>query len=84
MAAVELVAYRETKAPFPPKLRTAQEIQAEALRRGLVIYPSGGQADGAGDLLMIGPPLTITESEIDALVSILADSIASVTRSAHD
>jgi adenosylmethionine-8-amino-7-oxononanoate aminotransferase len=84
MAAVELVADRETKAPFSAERRVAQEVQAEAFRRGVVIYPSGGQADGAGDLLMIGPPLTITEGEIDELVSILADSIAFVTRSAHD
>jgi adenosylmethionine-8-amino-7-oxononanoate aminotransferase len=81
MAAVELVADRATKAPFPAERRVAQEVQAEAFRRGVVIYPSGGQADGAGDLIMIGPPFTIAEGEIDFLTSALGDSIAGATES---
>ncbi len=81
MAAVELVADRSTKTPFPSERRIADGVQAEAFRRGVVIYPSGGQADGAGDLIMIGPPFTIAEGEIDFLASTLADSIAAATGS---
>jgi adenosylmethionine-8-amino-7-oxononanoate aminotransferase len=80
MAAVELVRDRRTKAPFPPGARLAQAVQAEALRRGLAVYASGGQVDGAGDLVMVGPPLVIDEAEIDLLVGTLGDALAAVTR----
>lgn len=79
MAAVEIVQDRRTKRPFPPERQIAQTIQQEALRRGLVIYAAGGQVDGAGDLLMVGPPLTVERGQIDELVSILREAIVSAT-----
>ena len=81
MAAVEIVADRATKAPYPPVARIAQRIQAEALARGVIVYASGGHVSGAGDLVLVGPPLTITVDEINTAVDVLADAIAAVTRS---
>ncbi len=80
MAAVELVQDQGSKAPYPAEAHMAQAVQAEALRRGLVVYASGGQVDGAGDLLMVGPPLTVTREQIDEVVSVLGDAIAAATR----
>jgi len=80
MAAVEIVADRGSRAPYPRADRVAQKIQAEALERGVIVYASGGQADGDGDLVMLGPPLTITREQVDEAVEALGGAIAAVTR----
>jgi hypothetical protein len=80
MGAVEIVEDRGSRAPYAPTARIAQRVQSEALRRGVIVYASGGQVDGAGDLLMLGPPLTITREQIDEAVDALGDAIAAVTR----
>ncbi|HEU5322631.1 MAG TPA: aminotransferase class III-fold pyridoxal phosphate-dependent enzyme, partial [Methylomirabilota bacterium] len=80
LTAVELVADRESRAPYPPAARMAQRVQAEALARGVIVYASGGQAAGHGDLVMLGPPLVITEAQLDEAVDALAGAIAAATR----
>jgi adenosylmethionine-8-amino-7-oxononanoate aminotransferase len=80
LTAVEIVADRKTRASYPSREATAERIQAEAMRRGVVVYASGGQDQGAGDLLLVGPPFMITNNEIDETVSTLGDAIAAVTR----
>lgn len=72
MIGVELVADRKTKAPFPAAAGMAERFTRLALRHGLVVYPGQGCADGVnGDQFLIGPPLTITRSQCDELVSLL-------------
>ncbi len=68
--------------PYPAAARMAQRIQAEALARGAVVYASGGQAAGAGDLILLGPPLGITREQVDEAVDILGDAINAATRAA--
>ncbi len=80
LTAVEIVADRKTRASYPSSEATAERIQAEAMRRGVVVYASGGQDQGAGDLLLVGPPFMITNDQIDETVSTLGDAIAAVTR----
>ena len=80
LAAVEIVSDRPTRASFPPDRHMAERIQAEAVRRGLVVYASGGQDAGGGDLLLLGPPFTIGADQIDEAVSVLGDAISAVTR----
>ncbi|MBI1845589.1 MAG: aspartate aminotransferase family protein [Candidatus Rokubacteria bacterium] len=82
MAAVEVVRDRAAREPYPRAARMAQRIQAEALRRGVIVYASGGQVEGAGDLVMLGPPLGITTGQIDEVVDVLGDAIAAATREA--
>lgn len=41
---------------------------------------SAGQVDGAGNLLILGPPLAITEEEVDPDVAVLDDAIGEATR----
>ena len=79
-AVVEIVADRGSRAPYPRTAQMALRIQAEALKRGVIVYASGGQADGDGDLLMLGPPLAITREQVDEAVTALGDAIAAVTR----
>lgn len=80
MAAVEIVRDRASREAYPASARMAQKIQAEALARGALVYASGGQANGAGDLIMLGPPLVIAREQIDEAVLILGDAIAAATR----
>jgi adenosylmethionine-8-amino-7-oxononanoate aminotransferase len=74
--AVEFVADRITKAPFPRERKLAEAIVAAARERGLVLWPNVGHADGKnGDLVMIAPPFTITDAEIDELVDRLRHTL---------
>lgn len=80
---VELVADRETKEPFTPKLGVAERIKQTAFDNGLICYPNAASADGErGDHVLLAPPFIISESEIDELVDKLGRSIDAVTASA--
>lgn len=81
MWGVELVADRDTKAPFDPNIHFAQQVADEAFKRGLIIYPGSGCVNGvSGDLLMLGPPYAIHEEEIMEMVSIIKESILEVMK----
>ena len=76
LAAVELVADVETRAPFRRAAGFAERLAATALDEGLVLWPNVGQADGTnGDLVMIAPPFVITEEEVGELVRRLARAL---------
>lgn len=77
--ALEFVQDRETKEPFPAGLHLAWKIWQQAFDLGLIVYYSQGCADGHnGDLIMIGPPLIVTEEQIDELVGLLAEAVRQV------
>jgi hypothetical protein len=74
------VADRTTRAPYPPDARLAQRAQAEPLARGVVVYASGGQASGAGDLILLGPPLASPHPRWTSRWETLGDASAAATR----
>lgn len=77
--AIELVADRESKEPFPASRHLAWEIWQRAFDLGLITYYSQGCADGAsGDLVMLGPPLIANQTQIDEMVQILQQAIQEV------
>jgi len=77
LAAVELVADRETKKPFPRAMKVVETLIKECLAHGLVVWPNVGHANGHdGDLVMIAPPFTITLEEIDELTESLRGALA--------
>ena len=79
LLALELVADRATKAPFDPALAMHQRAKDDAFERGLLIYPGGGTADGkAGDHILLAPPYTVTDAELDMIVDLLADTLDAV------
>src|SRR6185437_10334168 len=74
--AIELVADRSAKTPFDPKLKLHARVKAEAMARGLMVYPSGGTADGAaGDHVLLAPPFIIDAAAIDTIVERLGDAV---------
>lgn len=63
--AVELVASRETAAPFAPSRKLAQQIGAEGAAQGLMVYPGSGTVDGhAGDHVLLAPPYNVTNDQV--------------------
>ena len=67
MAAVELVADKATKQPFPPAV--GARVMKELVARGLWTRM-------LGDIICLAPPLVTTEEQIDRIVTIIGESIA--------
>lgn len=77
---IELVADRETKTPFDPRLRLHARIKAEALSRGLMVYPMGGTLDGRlGDHVLLAPPFIATGLHIEIIVERLGEAVDAAT-----
>lgn len=72
MVGIELVADPGTRRLFAPGLRMGRRVILEARRRGVVIRP-------LGDVIVLLPPLAVSEEEIDLLVDVTAASIAAAT-----
>jgi adenosylmethionine-8-amino-7-oxononanoate aminotransferase len=76
MFGFEFVKDRTTKEPFEPQRRLSLAFEREALRRGLITYPCTGTVDGIlGDMTLMAPPLTMTASQMDDLLSIVDASL---------
>ena len=82
MIGLELVADRASKAPFARGDQLTERAVAAARERGLLVYSSTGHVDGFdGDLIMLGPPLLISDDECDLVVERTAAAVASVSPS---
>lgn len=76
---IELVADRDTKAPFDPALQLHAKIKKAAFADGLMVYPMGGTIDGQrGDHVLLAPPYIIDETHIGAIVDKLGHAIEGV------
>jgi adenosylmethionine-8-amino-7-oxononanoate aminotransferase len=74
--AIELVANRVDKRPFDSTFRLFARVKAEAMARGLMVYPMGGTIDGkSGDHVLLAPPFIVTEAELDLIVERLAAAV---------
>jgi hypothetical protein len=84
---LELVADRETRAPFPRSDRVTERVVRAAREAGLLLYSGTGLADSTnGDAILLGPPFVITDDELgaiaDGLEAALVQTIAGVTPAA--
>jgi hypothetical protein len=79
--AVEFVADRKTKAPFPADLSFSSRVGAAAAKRGLLVYPMQGCVDGiSGDHILLAPPAVISPEQIAWSADQLAISIREAGR----
>ena len=79
LRAVELVADRDTKAPFDRAERVSERVVAAAFERGLTVYPCSSAVDGrVGDAVLLGPPLSVTDTDLDAMLDRLVDAVRAV------
>lgn len=77
--AVEIVANRETLEQYPKESNITNRIANAALRRGVLFY-RGGTGD-VRDVICIGPPYTINETEINHCVEVLSAAINEIVNS---
>jgi adenosylmethionine-8-amino-7-oxononanoate aminotransferase len=74
MVGIELVADRETRAPYPPAARMGQRVVRAARGRGVMLRP-------LGNVLVLMPPLAIGPTELDLLCDVARDAIGDATES---
>lgn len=76
LRAIELVADRTTRTPFPRTAKVAEQIVATGKRHGVLLYHSTGCANGVdGDLIVLGPPLVVTDAQVDELAALTATAV---------
>ena len=72
LLSVELVSDRRTKIGFPKELRVAERLNQKFRENGLIFRVGS-------EILNIGPPLCITTSEVDEIVSVLDKSLGELS-----
>jgi adenosylmethionine-8-amino-7-oxononanoate aminotransferase len=72
MAGIELVKDKASRSNYGPELRIGHKVILEARKRSVLIRP-------LGDIIILMPPLTITDEELAALLDVVHDSIRTVT-----
>jgi adenosylmethionine-8-amino-7-oxononanoate aminotransferase len=71
MVGIEVVADRNTRERFPPERKVGQQVIRKAREEGVILRP-------LGDVIVLMPPLSVTEVEIESLVRIAARAIDAV------
>jgi adenosylmethionine-8-amino-7-oxononanoate aminotransferase len=72
MVGIELVRDRATKAEYDYALRAGHEVILEARKLGAILRP-------LGNVVVLMPPLAMTEGELEQLAAIALASIEAVT-----
>ncbi len=80
LAAVELVRDRHSLEPFSAELNMTNRVVAIAMAEGVFFYPGG--CDPARDVILMGPPFTIGDDEIEMIASTLERAIDRAVQSA--
>lgn len=72
----ELMKDRESDSFYSPSYGASERLNQLATNLGAIFYPGSGTIDGKqGDHLLIGPPLTIAQDEVDELIHILDQAL---------
>jgi adenosylmethionine-8-amino-7-oxononanoate aminotransferase len=59
----------------------ATRLTHECMKRGAILYPGSGTADGiVGDHILLTPPYIIIRKQIEELISALDESLAVVEK----
>ncbi len=72
LAAIELVADKETKDNFDASLNVGERLRVLLMEEGLILRP-------VRDTVVMSPPLILTKAEVDELVEKLAKGLANLT-----
>jgi len=81
MVGLELVADRETRAPFPRAARLTERVVSLARDAGVLVYSGTGNANGVdGDTILLGPPFVVTEDELRTIADVVQVSVDGATR----
>jgi adenosylmethionine-8-amino-7-oxononanoate aminotransferase len=81
--AIEFVADKSTKHPFPATENFSARLGAAALKRGLLVYPMQGCVDGtSGDHVLLAPPAVISKEQVSWSIDQLASAIREASQAA--
>ncbi|HYQ97666.1 MAG TPA: aminotransferase class III-fold pyridoxal phosphate-dependent enzyme, partial [Candidatus Nitrosocosmicus sp.] len=72
MIGIELVEDKAARISYPPEKRIGHRVIMEARKRNLMIRP-------LGDIIILMPPLSITDAELAVLLDTVYESIRAVT-----
>ena len=72
MAGIELVRNRDTRHPYAASDRIGMRTVMAARQRGVILRP-------LGNVIVLMPPLCVTEDELDVLCSVAREAIVSAT-----
>ena len=72
MVGIELVRDRQTKEPYPLDEKRGMRVAALARERGVMIRP-------LGNVIVLMPPLSITDKELRLLCRVVYECIGRVT-----
>jgi len=72
IAGIELVRDRATREPFDPRDRVGHLVCSAMRKHGILLRP-------LGDTVVVMPPLSVSEAEIDAIVDALSACLREVT-----
>lgn len=76
LLAVEFVADKKTKEPFPAQNTFSSRVGQLAAQRGVLVYPMQGSVDGiSGDHVLVAPPAVIAQGQIQWAVQQLRAAI---------
>lgn len=78
LLAVELVKNRDSLTRYGVDERITSRVTSVAFQRGVSFYPGGTGVER--DIVMIGPPFTIGNTEVERIVRVLVDAVDEVTR----
>jgi adenosylmethionine-8-amino-7-oxononanoate aminotransferase len=73
MVGIELVKNEETKEPYPLRDKIAIKVINEARKNGVILRP-------LGNVIVLMPPLSISEDELSTLLDTVRKSIIQVTK----
>ncbi|KGQ12469.1 putative aminotransferase [Beauveria bassiana D1-5] len=74
--AVEFVKDKDTKETFDPLISFGIQVQQTAFAAGVAVYPGWLTVDGRkGDHVLLAPPFTVAEEELDIIVRVLKSAI---------
>ncbi len=72
MAGIEIVADKAARRSYAPEKRIGHKVILEARKRGVMVRP-------LGDVIVLMPPLSITDEELSTLLDVVYDCIRTVT-----
>jgi adenosylmethionine-8-amino-7-oxononanoate aminotransferase len=82
--AVEFVANRKSKKPYPVETAFSSRVAEACAKRGVLVYPMQGSVDGiSGDHILIAPPAVITGEQVEWSVAQVIEAINQAQRTAH-
>ena len=77
LQAIEIVRDRDTLDPFPVEDSVSGRVVGEGLKRGIFFY--GGGTGVVRDIVCMGPPFVIEETDIDRMAETLLECVDTIT-----